>query len=60
MIEGKGDRHHGMQHHLASHVNGPFFNLVEAQDTGLRRIQDRGTHQGTEHPSIGDRERASA
>src|ERR1700723_1740959 len=59
VIVGKRQIHHRPNLDLAADRHRTFLDLVHAEDTGLRRVEDRRRHQRTVDAAIGDGERAA-
>ncbi len=59
MIISERQVHHGVHNHLALHNSGPVVDRVNAQDGGLRRVENGGAKKRAEHASIRDGECAA-
>ncbi len=59
MIIRQREIHHWPRLDLAADDNRSFLNLVHAQDTRLRRVQNWGRHQGAIDAAIADGESAA-
>src|SRR5690242_8693265 len=59
VIVGQGKVHHRTDLDPVVDGYGPRLNLVHAENARLRRIEDRGRHQRTEHAAVRDREGAA-
>jgi hypothetical protein len=46
--------HHRAYHNLTVDNHWFVFDSMESKNSGLRKVNDRSTHQGTEDPAIAD------
>ena len=56
VIVAQGEVHHGADHDLIVHDDGPFLNAVHPQNRGLRRVENRRAEHRAEDAAVGDGE----
>jgi hypothetical protein len=60
VVIGKGNVHDGASLNLVTNAHRAILDGVHAKDGALRRVDDRGTHHGTEDTTVGNSESAAS
>ena len=60
MVVGQRDVHHRPDDHLALAGDRALFDLVQAENAHLGRVEDRRAQQRAEHAAVGDGKGAPA